>query len=53
MRAIQEIVRRKGTQACIAGARVRIDTLVHMVGIFAFHDLTPESREIYDARRRG
>lgn len=35
-------------QAAISGAGEHIDALVHMAGIFLSHDLTPESREIYD-----
>ena len=35
-------------QNALAGAGDRIDALVHMAGIFLSHDLTPESRDIYD-----
>lgn len=35
--------------ASIEAAGERIDGLVHMAGVFVSHDLTPESRETYDA----
>lgn len=35
--------------ASIEGAGPRIDGLVHLAGIFVSHDLTPDSRETYDA----
>lgn len=36
-------------QAAIDGAGNRIDALVHMAGIFVSHDLTPESKEVYQS----
>lgn len=35
--------------AALEGAGARIDGLVHLAGIFVKHDLSPASREIYDA----
>lgn len=33
----------------VSGAGAHIDGLVHLAGIFVSHDLTPESRDTYDA----
>jgi 3-oxoacyl-[acyl-carrier protein] reductase len=35
-------------ERALDGVGDRIDALVHMAGIFVAHDLTPESRDIYD-----